>query len=71
MKCRKRLVDKLVEECSENIDEKEMHPNEIIYNSILNDYEKICRSCTVYILANIRLDEDVFKTSSSKRIYSP
>ena len=34
-KCRKRLIDKLVEECSENIDEKELHSNEI------NDYEKI------------------------------
>ena len=26
-KCRKMLVDKFVEECSENIDEKELHPN--------------------------------------------
>ena len=41
-KCRKRLIDKLVEECSENIDEKELHSNEI------NDYEKICNSCSVY-----------------------
>ena len=24
-KCRKRLIDKLVEECSKNIDEKELH----------------------------------------------
>ena len=30
-KCRKRLIDKLIEECSENIDE-----NKIIYNSALN-----------------------------------
>ena len=44
-KCKKRLVDKLVEECSENIDE-----NEMIYNSTLNDHEKICNSCTVYIV---------------------
>ena len=45
-KCRKRLVDKLVvEECNENIDEKELHPNKLIYNSTLNDYEKICSSC--------------------------
>ena len=34
-KCRKKLNDKLVEECSENIDE-----NKMIYNSSLNDYEK-------------------------------
>ena len=48
-KCRKKLVDKLVEECSENIDEKELHQNKMIHNSTLNDYEKICTSCTVYI----------------------
>ena len=42
--CRKRLIDELVEECSENID-----GNEIIYNSTINDYEKICSPCTVYI----------------------
>ena len=47
-KCRKRLADKLVEECSENIDERELHQSKIIYNSFLNDYEKICSSCTVY-----------------------
>ena len=44
-KCRKSLVDKLVEECNENIDEKELHPmqlhsNKMIYNSTLNNYEK-------------------------------
>ena len=37
--CRKTLVDKLVEECGENIDEKKLHPMEI-YNSSLNDYKK-------------------------------
>ena len=37
-KCRKRLVHKLVEECGENIDKKELHPNEMNYNSTLNDY---------------------------------
>ena len=44
-KCGKRLTDKLVEECSENIG-----GNKMIYNSTLNDYGKICNSCTVYIL---------------------
>ena len=49
-KCRKRLIDKLVEECSENID-----GNEIIYNSTLNaiplnDYRKTHNSCTVCIV---------------------
>ena len=40
-KCRKKLVDKLVAECSENIG-----GNEIIYN----DYEKVQNSCTIYIV---------------------
>ena len=44
-KCRKILIDKLVEGCSENID-----GNKVIYNSTLNDYRKICNSCTVYIV---------------------
>ena len=48
-KCRRRLVGKLVEECSENIDEKELHQNKMIHNSTSHDYEKICTSCTVYI----------------------
>ena len=39
-RCRKRFVDKLVEECTENIDEKKLHLNKIIYNSTLSDYEK-------------------------------
>ena len=29
-KCRKRLIDKLVEKCSESINEKELHSNEMI-----------------------------------------
>ena len=40
-KCRKKLVDKLVEECNENID-----GNEMIYN----DYGEVCNSCTIYIV---------------------
>ena len=40
-KCRKRLIDKLVEECSENIDENEMTHN---------DYENMYNSCTIYIV---------------------
>ena len=39
-KCRKKSVDKLVEECNKNIDEKEIHLNKMICNSTLNDYEK-------------------------------
>ena len=37
-KFRKRLIDKLVEECIENID------------GPLNNYRKICNSCTAYIV---------------------
>ena len=44
-RCRKKIVNKLVEECSEIIDE-----SKIIYNSSLNDYKKVCNSCTVYII---------------------
>ena len=39
----KGQIDRLVEECSENIDE-----NEMIYNATLNDYGKVCNSCTIY-----------------------
>ena len=44
-KYRKKLVDKLVEECSENID-----GNDLIYNGTLNDYEKVCNFCTLCIV---------------------
>ena len=46
-KCRKKLIDKLVEESSENIDEKKLHSNDI------NDYEKKCSSCSVYIVLSV------------------
>ena len=54
-KCRKSLADKLVEECNENIDEKKLHANKMIYNSTLNDHKKIfspCEpsSCTINIV---------------------
>ena len=42
--CGKRLIDKLVEECSENIDEKKLRSNEI------NDYVNLCSSCSVCIV---------------------
>ena len=44
-KWRKRLIDNLVEECSENTD-----GNGMIYNGTLNYYRKICNSCTIYIV---------------------
>ena len=53
-KCRKRPIDRLVEQCSENIDEKELHSNELI-SVTLNDSESMCGSCersncTIYIV---------------------
>ena len=44
-KCRNKLVEKLVEECSENSD-----GNEIIYNKTLNDYRNVCNSCAIFIV---------------------
>ena len=41
-KCRKKLVDKLAEECGEDINE-----NEMIYNGTLNDYGKACKNLNV------------------------
>ena len=41
--------DKLVEACTENIDEKEL-----IYNGTLNSYGNVCNSCTIYIVLLIK-----------------
>ena len=44
-KCRKRIIDKLAEECSKNINE-----NETIDIIPLNVYKKVCNYCMVYIV---------------------
>ena len=44
-KCEKRIIDKLVKECSENI-----YKNETIDVIPLNVYKKVCNSCMVYII---------------------
>ena len=49
-KCRNKLVDKLVEECSENIDGNKMLHNETLDVIPLGDYKKVCNSCTIYIV---------------------
>ena len=54
-KCRNKLVDKLIEECIENIDGNEMPQIEtfdlISLNTIpLNVYKNVCNSCTIYIV---------------------
>ena len=43
-KCWKRLIDKLAEKCNENIDRNEM------ISVILNYWENVRGSCTVYIV---------------------
>ena len=49
-KCRNKLVDKLVEECIENIDGNEMLYNETLNTIPVNDYKKVCGSCTLHIV---------------------
>ena len=53
-KCRKILVDKLIEDCSENIDEK-----------ALRNYEKICISCTIYIVLFVMFFHNIISISIS------
>ena len=43
-KCRKELIDKLTEECSEDIDGNNR------FNATLNEYGKACKSCAIYIV---------------------
>ena len=40
-KCRNRLINKAVEKYDE------------VYNATLNDYETVCKSCTLYIVLSI------------------
>ena len=49
-KCRNKLVDKLVKECIEIIDGNKMLHNETLDVIPLNEYKKVCNSCTIYIL---------------------
>ena len=54
-RCKKRIIDKLVEECSENIYGNEtidvISSNAIPLNAIpLNVYKKVCNSSMVYIV---------------------
>ena len=44
-KCSKRLIDKLVEKCDEDID-----GNKMVYNAALYDYKKLYRSCIWYVV---------------------
>ena len=48
-KCRKKINDKLTEECSDNIDENKMLYNETIDIFSSSDNNKTSDSCIVYI----------------------
>ena len=48
-RCRKKIIDKLVEECSGNIDGNEMLYNGTLDLISLND-NKTCNSCVAYII---------------------
>ena len=48
-KCRIKIIDKLTEECSENIDANKMLYNETLNAFPLNVYKKVCNSCVIYI----------------------
>ena len=45
-KCRKKLVDKLVQECTENIEERRL----VEKPSAKNEHKHKCISCTLYIV---------------------
>ena len=49
-KCRNKLVDKSVKECSKNIDGNEMLYNDTLDVIPLNNYKKVCNSCTIYMV---------------------
>ena len=46
-KGRKKLVDKLVEECTENVDEKEIYPAKLHSEETITP---VCSSYTIYII---------------------
>ena len=48
--CGKKLVEKLVEECIENIDGNKILHNETLDVIPLSDYKKVRNSCTIYIV---------------------
>ena len=49
-RCKKRIIDKLFEDCSENIDGNEILNNETLKAIPLNVYKRACNSCTAYIV---------------------
>ena len=52
-KCRKRIVDKLFEECSEDIDGNEMIYNITFNVTPLNDYKRVCNTRATCIVLSV------------------
>ena len=46
-RCRNKLVDKLVKQCSENINGNKMLHNETMDAVSLDVHKKVCNSCTL------------------------
>ena len=63
---RKRLIDKLVEGCSENIDDKELQSIKMIYNSTVNS-KWLRNNCTYYFFNDVINIKD-FDSSLLKNI---
>ena len=45
--CRKKLIDKLIGKCTENVDEEETYPEKLHSEETITP---VCNSCTVYII---------------------
>ena len=61
MQIRKRLIGKIVEVCIENINEKELHLSEMIYNSIL-------KSLGMFLDSKLDLKKNIYKMLSKIRL---
>ena len=61
MQIRKRLTGKIVEVCIENINEKELHLSEMIYNSIL-------KSLGMFLDSKLDLKKNIYKMLSKIRL---
>ena len=57
--CRKRIIDKLVEKCSENIDGDKMPYNETLDVIPLNAYKKVCSSMVYIVLFIVFLKTNI------------
>ena len=61
MQIRKRLIGKIVEVCIENINEKELHLSEMIYNSIL-------KSLGMFLDSKLDQKKNIYKMLSKIRL---